>query len=172
MEKAPKEFEEKRVSVDRVARVVKGGRRMRSRVLMVIGDHRGRVGFGIGKAGDVASAAAKAVNAAKRNMITIDIVNDTIRHDVIARHSGAQVLLKPAGRGTSIIAGGPVRAVVEMAGIKNILSKSLGSSNAINVVSATVEALKQLHKEDTKTSNHEVRITNQEEKGSGGEIKL
>ncbi len=144
MEKAHKEFEEKVVSVGKVARVVKGGRRMRSRVLVVIGDRKGRVGFGLGKASDVSGATAKAVSAAKKNMITVQITNDTILHDVSARHAGAHVLLKPAGKGTSVIAGGPVRAVVELAGIKNILSKSLGSSNAVNVVGATIQALQSL----------------------------
>ncbi|MFA6082039.1 MAG: 30S ribosomal protein S5 [Patescibacteria group bacterium] len=139
-----KEFEEKVVSRDRVSRVVKGGRRMRSRILIVIGDKKGRVGFGIGKSDDVSLATAKAVHAAKKNMITVPIKNDTIPHEVTAKHTGAIVMLKPAGKGTSVIAGGAVRSVIEMAGISNILSKSLGSSNAINVVAATFEALKQL----------------------------
>ncbi len=149
-EKPVKDFEEKRVSLDRVARVVKGGRRMRSRVLMVIGDRKGRVGFGLGKADDVNLATAKAVNAAKRQMIHVPIYNDTIRHETIGRHDGAYVLLKPAGKGTSVIAGGAVRTVVELAGIKNVLSKSLGSSNQVNVVTATMKALQQLQ-----SSSHE-----------------
>lgn len=144
MEKPQKEFEEKVVSVDRVARVVKGGRRMRSRVLVVIGDRKGRVGFGHGKAIDVMTATQKAVHAAKKHMITVPIVNDTIPHEITVHKGGAHIMLKPAGRGTSVIAGGAVRAVVELAGIKNILSKSLGSANAVNVVTATFEALSQL----------------------------
>ncbi len=143
-QKPTKEFEEKVVSIDRVARVVKGGRRMRSRVLIVIGNKNGKVGFGLGKAGDIMTATAKAVNSAKRNMITVPIYNETIPHEITVKHAGAIVMLKPAGKGTSVIAGGPVRAVVELAGIHNILSKSLGSSNAVNVVSATFEALRQL----------------------------
>ena len=144
MDKPHKEFEEKVVAVDRVSRVVKGGRRMRSRVLVVIGDKRGRVSFGLGKAGDISSATTKAVANAKKQMVQVPIHNDTILYEVTAKHAGAQVLLNPAGKGTSVIAGGPVRAVVELAGIKNILSKSLGSSNAINVVTATIKALQQL----------------------------
>jgi len=155
VDKPHKEFEEKVVSVGKVARVVKGGRRMRSRVLIVIGDKKGRVGFGIGKANDVATASAKAVNAAKKNMITVPIVNDTIPHEIYAKHAGAYILLKPAGKGTSVIAGGAVRAVVELAGIKNILSKSLGSSNSVNVVSATMVALGQLQ---TRSSRRAERL--------------
>lgn len=146
IDKPRKEFEEKRVSIGRVSRSVAGGRRMRSRVVIVLGDKNGRVGFGIGKGNDVALASAKATNAAKKNMVKISIVNDTIRHEVEAKYAGAHVLLKPAGKGTSIIAGGPVRAVVELAGIKNILSKSLGSSNPTNIVAATIAALLQLPK--------------------------
>lgn len=141
MDKPQKEFEEKVVSVGKVARVVKGGRRMRSRVLMVIGNRNGRVGFGLGKALDVAGASNKASSSAKKHMIDVKIINDTIPHEVCATFSGAIVMLKPAGKGTSVIAGGPVRAVVELAGIKNILSKSMGSSNAVNVVAATIKAL-------------------------------
>ncbi len=144
MDKPTKEFDEIVVSVDRVARVVKGGRRMRSRVLIVIGNRSGKVGFGLGKANDVMTATNKAVNSAKKHMITVPIKNETIPHEVLAKYAGAQVMLKPAGKGTSVIAGGSVRAVIELAGIKNILSKSLGSSNAVNVVSATMEALKSL----------------------------
>lgn len=149
MEKPQKEFDEKVVSVGKVARVVKGGRRMRSRVLIVIGDRKGRVGFGLGKANDVSTASAKAVNAAKKHMIKVPIVNDTIPHEIQAKYAGAIIMLKPAGKGTSVIAGGAVRAVVELAGIKNILSKSLGSSNQVNVVAATMEALKGLRTRET-----------------------
>ncbi len=145
MDKPNKEFEEKVVSVDRVSRVVKGGRRMRSRVLVVIGDKKGRVGYGLGKAGDVMSATTKAVSTAKKQLIEIPIINETIPHEVEAKHAGAKVILMPAGKGTSVIAGGAVRAVVELAGIKNILSKSLGSSNSVNIVAATVLALQKFH---------------------------
>lgn len=149
VDRPQKEFEEKVVSVGKVARVVKGGRRMRSRVLIVIGDRKGRVGFGLGKANDVSTASAKAVNAAKKHLITVPIVNETIPHEIRAKFAGAIIILKPAGKGTSVIAGGAVRAVVELAGIKNILSKSLGSSNQVNVVAATMEALKGLRTRET-----------------------
>jgi small subunit ribosomal protein S5 len=156
-EKPVKEFEEKIIVRDRVARVVKGGRRQRTRVLIVIGDRKGRVGFGIGKAEDASLANAKAITSAKKNIITVPIFNDTIPHEVTAKSTGAIIMLKPAGKGTSVIAGGAVRAVVELAGIKNILSKSLGSSNAINVVTATFEALKSLKSRTPKLKDENVK---------------
>ncbi len=156
MEKPQKEYEEKVVSVGKVARVVKGRRRMRSRVLMVIGNRNGRVGFGLGKALDVAGASNKASSAAKKQMIDVKIVNDTIPHEVTATFSGAVVMLKPAGKGTSVIAGGPVRAVVELAGIKNILSKSMGSSNAVNVVAATIKALDSLQSRNPNRTRQDI----------------
>lgn len=156
-DKPVKEFDEKILVRDRVARVVKGGRRQRTRVLVVIGDRKGRVGFGIGKAEDASLANAKAITSAKKNIITVPIYNDTIPHEVTAKSTGAIVLLKPAGKGTSVIAGGAVRAVVELAGIKNILSKSLGSSNAINVVTATFEALKSLKQPVRKVKDSDVK---------------
>jgi small subunit ribosomal protein S5 len=140
----PKEFEEKVISIDRVARVVKGGRRFRFRATVVIGDGKGRVGLGIGKGGEVMTSIAKAVARARRNMITIPLKNGTIPHEITVRFSGAQVMLKPASAGTGVIAGGAVRAVLECAGVHDVLSKSLGSDNAINVVHATVAALKGL----------------------------
>jgi small subunit ribosomal protein S5 len=156
-EKPVKEFEEKIIVRDRVARVVKGGRRQRTRVLVVIGDRKGRVGFGIGKAEDASLANAKAITSAKKNIITVPIFNDTIPHEITAKSTGAIIMLKPAGKGTSVIAGGAVRAVVELAGIKNILSKSLGSSNAINVVTATFEALKGLKSRTPKLKEENVK---------------
>lgn len=156
-EKPIKEFEEKILVRDRVARVVKGGRRQRTRVLVVIGDRKGRVGFGVGKSEDASLANAKAISAAKKNIITVPIYNDTIPHEITAKHTGAIVFLKPAGKGTSVIAGGAVRAVVELAGIKNILSKSLGSSNQINVVSATFEALRNLKHRSYKNKDNDVK---------------
>lgn len=143
-EREPKEFEEKVISIDRVTRVVKGGRRFRFRSTVVIGDGNGRVGVGVGKGGEVQSSIAKAVSKAKRDMITVPLVNRTIPHDVEVRYSGARVLLKPASQGTGVIAGGAVRNVVEIAGIHDLLSKSLGSSNKVNNAYATIEALKQL----------------------------
>jgi small subunit ribosomal protein S5 len=138
------EFIEQVVKIYRVAKVVKGGRRFSFSATVVVGDGKGRVGAGKGKAGEVPEAIRKAVERAKRDMITVPIVNTTVPHEVIGRLDAAQVLLKPASLGTGIVAGGPVRAVVEAAGYQNILTKSLGSNSATNVVWATIEGLKQL----------------------------
>jgi len=137
-----KQFDERMVNIDRVARVVKGGRRFRFRALVVVGDHKGRVGVGTSKGADVTAAMAKATEVAKKNMVKINLFNDTIPHESQAKVAGANILIKPASPGTGLIAGGVVRVVLEVAGIKNALSKSIGSSNKINVAYATVEALK------------------------------
>lgn len=136
-----KEFEEKVVEVNRVSRTVKGGKRMRFRALVVIGNRKGRVGMGIGKANDVQTAIQKGVKSAKKDLIDVVIVNETIPHQISHKYRSAQIFLKPALPGTSVIAGGPVRAVIELAGIRNILSKIIGSTNKINNVRATLEAL-------------------------------
>ena len=140
----PKEFEEKVIAIDRVARVVKGGRRFRFRATVVIGDGKGRVGLGIGKGGEVMTAIAKAIARARRNLITIPMKEGTIPHEVHVRFSGAQVMIKPASAGTGVIAGGAVRNVVEVAGIKDLLTKSFGSTNKLNNAYATIMALSQL----------------------------
>jgi small subunit ribosomal protein S5 len=137
-----KQFDERMVNIDRVARVVKGGRRFRFRALVVVGDHKGRVGVGTSKGADVTAAMTKATEVAKKNMVKINLFNDTIPHESQAKVAGANILVKPASPGTGLIAGGVVRTVLEVAGIKNALSKSLGSSNKINIAYATVEALK------------------------------
>ena len=144
IERQPKEFDEKVIAIDRVARVVKGGRRFRFRATVVIGDGNGRVGLGIGKGGEVITSIAKAVARARRNMITIPLKDGTIPHEVKVRFSGAHVMLKPASAGTGVIAGGAVRNVVEVAGIHDLLTKSLGSSNKVNNAYATIMALSQL----------------------------
>ncbi|MDE6660798.1 MAG: 30S ribosomal protein S5 [Anaeroplasmataceae bacterium] len=138
------EFEERVVTINRVTKVVKGGRRFRFAALVVIGDKKGHVGFGTGKSQEVPEAIKKAVESAKKNMITVATVKTTIPHEVIGVYGAGRVVLRPASEGTGVIAGGPVRAVVELAGISDILSKSLGSATPINVVRATIEGLKSL----------------------------
>lgn len=140
----PKQFEEVVIAIDRVARVVKGGRRFRFKALVVVGDRKNKVGVGVAKGADVQTAVAKATDVAKKNMITIPISNDTIPHDAEVKVAGAHVLIMPAAPGTGIIAGGVVRAVIGVTGIKNLLSKSLGSTNKVNIAYATVDALQSL----------------------------
>lgn len=144
IEQQAKEFNEKVIAIDRVARVVKGGRRFRFRATVVVGDGNGRVGVGVGKGQDVMSSIAKAVATAKRHMITVPLRDRTIPHQIQVRFAGAEVMLKPASAGTGVIAGGAVRNVVEAAGIHDLLSKSFGSSNKINNAYATIMALAQL----------------------------
>lgn len=139
-----KQFDERTLHVDRVARVVKGGRRFRFRALVVVGDRKSRVGIGIGKGADVTAAITKATDVAKKSLINVPVYKGTLPHEVEAKTGGASILLKPASPGTGLIAGGVVRTIVEVAGISNCLSKSLGSSNKANIAYATLRALESL----------------------------
>lgn len=138
------ELDERVVDIKRVAKVIKGGRRFAFRVVVVVGDNKGKVGVGVGKARSVPDAIRKAMDRAKRSMVEVPMVGTTIPHETISRQGGAQVLLKPASPGTGVIAGGAVRAVVEAAGYRDILTKSLGSANQLNVVWAALKGLQSL----------------------------
>ena len=138
------EITDRVVAINRVTKVVKGGRRLRFSALVVVGDQNGHVGFGTGKAAEVPEAIRKAIEDGKKNMIKVPMTGTTIPHETIGEFCGGQVLLKPAVAGSGIAAGGPVRAVVELAGIGDVTSKSLGSNTPINMIRATVEGLKQL----------------------------
>ncbi|HPN14711.1 MAG TPA: 30S ribosomal protein S5 [bacterium] len=141
---AESDYEEKNIEVSRVTRVTKGGKRMRFRVLSVIGNHKGRVGYGLAKGLDVAAATSKATTKARKALLTVPIVKETIPHVVQAKFAAAVVLLKPAPKGTGVKAGGPVRVVLELAGVPNITAKILGSNSKMNNVRATLKALKML----------------------------
>jgi small subunit ribosomal protein S5 len=143
-----KQFDERMVHIDRVARVVKGGRRFRFRALVVVGDHKGKVGVGVSKGADVTTAVTKATEVAKKNMISVSLYKGTLVHETEGKISGARILLKPASQGTGLIAGGVVRIILEVVGVHNALSKSLGSSNKINTAYATLAALQAMEPAD------------------------
>ena len=139
-----KKYEERVVVINRVTKVVKGGRRFRFAALVVVGDKKGTVGFGTGKANEVPEAIKKAIAAAERNIFKVPMVGKTIPHDIVGNYGAGSILLKPASEGTGVIAGGPVRAVLELAGVEDVLSKCLGSRTPINMVRSTVAALQAL----------------------------
>jgi len=149
------EFVEKVVHINRCAKVVKGGRRFSFAALVVVGDRKGKVGFGYGKAKEVPEAIRKGTEQAHKHMLPIQIIDDTIPHPVLGEADGGKVLLRPASEGTGIIAGGGVRAVLEASGIKNVLSKSLGSNNQLAVVNATMEGLLRLRTAETRGELHQ-----------------
>lgn len=160
----PGELSEKLVSINRVSKVIKGGRRFSFSALVVVGDENGRVGVGMGKANEVPEAIRKGGVEARKSLVTVPIRNESIPHEVSAKFGAAQVLLKPALPGTGIIAGGGLRAVVQMAGIKNILSKSFKSSNPVNVVKATILALDQLNVAEYRRSQRLLKLKTAAEK--------
>lgn len=141
------EFEKKVLEVDRISRTVKGGKRIRFRTLVIIGNHNGRVGIGIGKAAEVVNAVEKASRIARKNLIDVPIVNGTIKHKIEVKLGSAHILLKPGKPGTSIVAGGTIRTICSLSGIKDIMGKILGTANKINNSKATIEAFKRLAKE-------------------------
>lgn len=143
-----KEFEERVVSVNRCSKVVKGGRRFSFSALVVVGDRKGHVGYGYGKANEVTDAIRKGTDLARRDMFPVVMKDDTLPHEALGKVGGGEVLVRPASPGTGVIAGGPVRAILELAGIRDVLAKSLGSKSPINVTKATVAALKKMRTRD------------------------
>lgn len=140
----PLPIEEKVIHINRVAKVIKGGRKFGFTALVAVGNVNGMIGLGYGKANDVQSAIKKGVDRANKNMVEVPLVNDTLPYEIMFKYGAAKIFMKPASRGTGVIAGGPMRAILEIAGVKNVLAKSIGSKNQINVARATFEALKSM----------------------------
>jgi small subunit ribosomal protein S5 len=163
------DLKERLVHINRVAKVVKGGRRFSFNAIVVVGDHNGHVGIGLGKANEVADAISKGVDDAKKNLVTVPVINGTIPHEITAKYGAAKVLMRPASPGTGVIAGGGVRAVVESAGIRDILTKSLGSSNPHNLIKATLRGLLQLRDPRTVASERGITMKEMFQKAGGDE---
>ena len=158
MTEEPKELIEKLIGINRVAKVVKGGRRFSFAALVVVGDGAGQVGFGLGKANEVPEAIRKATEHAKRSMIRVPLLDTTIPHEVVGHYGSGRVLLRPAAKGTGVIAGGAVRAIMEAVGVHNVLTKCLGSNNNHNVLKATFEALKSMRSKQEVEARRNVGI--------------
>lgn len=152
------EFQEQLIKINRVVKVVKGGRRFRFSALVVVGDHKGRVGFGTGKANEVPDAIRKAIEDAKRNVVRVPMVGTSLPHDIVGKHDSGKIILKSAKPGTGIIAGGPVRQILEIAGYKDVVSKSLGSNNTINMVRATMNGLQRLETKEQVAARRDISI--------------
>jgi small subunit ribosomal protein S5 len=161
-EKEDKEFDQRIIDIARVTRVMAGGKRMRFRACVVIGDRKGRVGSAVAKGADVTLAINKAVNKAKKNLVNVPIINETIPHRIDVKFGAAKIMLKPAPKGTGIIAGGAVRTVLDLAGVSNVVAKILGTNNKINNVKATIKALKTLKRIEPKLEKKEVKEVKEE----------
>ncbi|MBR1732482.1 MAG: 30S ribosomal protein S5 [Alloprevotella sp.] len=151
------ELKDRLVAINRTPKVTKGGRTFTFAAIVVVGDGKGVLGYGLGKAGEVTTAIAKGVEAAKKNLVQVSVLKGTVPHEVVARYGGAEVMIRPASEGTGVVAGGAMRAVLESAGIKDVLAKSKGSSNPHNLVKATIEALRNIR--DARTIAHQRGIS-------------
>lgn len=164
-ERTPKEFDEVTISIDRVSRTVKGGRRMRFKALVAIGNHKNKVGIGVAKGADVTSAVQKATAKAHKSIVEFPMSGDTICHEVETKATGAHVLMKPAAPGTGVIAGGVVKSIIGLTSVKNLISKSLGSTNKVNIAYAVIEGLKQqVPRKEWMTSIDKKKTSKKEEK--------